>query len=145
MKTSITVQLGVGAIILVVVAGAWFTARTKQEQRDLVLTLSMSIGADLAHGTHSSALTGVTAELESDLKRIHASPTRAIVEPGDAAPPVGDGRAKARLVLTNEAGQTLPLRLRPEREPSTGLRKYRVLGYWKTDGGVSTNATYSPQ
>ena len=133
MSTSTIVRIAVGAAILILVAGAWFAARVKEERRDLMLALSMSVGADLVHGTNSQALTGVTAELQSDLKLIHASPTRAIIQPGDDDPPVGGHRAQARLLLTNEAGHTLTLRLRPESEPGTGLRKFRVLGYRKTE------------
>lgn len=131
MSTSILVRLVIGAVILIVIAGAWFTARNKKERRDLALALSMSAGADLVHGTNSQALIGVTAELQSDIQLIHASPTRAMVQPGDDALPVGGVRAHARLVLANEAGQTLTLRLRPEPDPTTGLRKFRVVGYRK--------------
>jgi hypothetical protein len=128
-----------GAAILIVVAIAWFSARAKQERRDLMLALSMSVGADLVHAANSHALTGVTAELQSDIKLIQASPTRAMVQPGDDDPPLGDGHAQARLVLTNETGQALTLRLRPEFEPGTGLRKFRVLGYRKTEPGGAAN------
>jgi hypothetical protein len=140
MSTNTIIGFAVGAAILVAAAGAWFAARAKQERRDLMLALSMSVGADLVHATSSQALTGVTAELQSDIRLIQASPTRAIIQPGDDAPPLGDGSARARLVLINEAGQTLTLRLRPESEPGTGLRKYRVLGYRKTEPGGAANA-----
>jgi hypothetical protein len=139
MSTSIIVRFAIGAAILIVVAGAWFAARAKQERRDLVLALSMSVGADLVHSTNSQALTGVSAALQSDIKIVQASPTRAIIQPGDDDPPLGDGHAQARLVLTNEAGQTLTLRLRRESEPGTGLRKFRVLGYRKTKPGGAAN------
>jgi hypothetical protein len=134
------VRVAVGAAILIVVAGAWLTARAKQERRDLMLAISMSVGADLVHATNSPALTGVTAELQSDVKQIQASPTQAVVQPGDDDPPAGDGRAYARLLLTNAIGQTLSLRLRPESEPGTGLRKFRVIGYRKTAANAAANA-----
>jgi len=139
MSSSTMMRLAIGAAVLIVVAGAWLAARAKQERRDLMLALSMSVGADLVHGTTSQALTGVTPELQSDLKLIHASPTRAVIQPGDDDPPVVDGRAHARLVLTNEAGQTLTLRLRPESDPSTGLRKFRVVGYRKSEPDGAAN------
>jgi hypothetical protein len=139
MSTSTIVRLAIVAAIPIVVAGAWFAARTKEERQDLMLAISMSVSADLVHGTNSQVLTGVTAELQSDIKLIHASPTRAMIQPGDEDPPVGDGRAQARLVLTNEVGQALTLRLRPEADPSTGLRKFRVLGYRKTESGGAAN------
>jgi hypothetical protein len=127
------IRISIAAGIMIAVASAWCAARAKQERRDLMLALSMSVGADLVHATNSQALIGVTAELQSDIKLIQASPTRAVIQPGDDDPPPGNGRAQARLVLTNEAGQTLTLRLRPESEPGTGLRKFRVLGYRKTE------------
>ena len=139
MSTGTIVRLAVGVAILVVVASAWLAARAKQERRDLMLALSMSVGADLVHGTNSRGLMDVSAALQSDIKLIQASPTRAIIQPGDDDPPLGDGNAKARLVLTNEAGQTLTLRLRPESEPGTGLRKFRMLGYRKTEPGGAAN------
>jgi hypothetical protein len=138
MSTGTIVRFAVGVAILVVVASAWLAARAKQERRDLMLVLSMSVGADLVHGTNSQALTGVTPELQSDLKLIHASPTQAIIQPGDDDLAVGD-RARARLVLTNDVGQTLTLRLRPESDPSTGLRKFRVIGYRKTEPDGTAN------
>jgi hypothetical protein len=133
MSTGTIVRLAVGVAILVVVVAAWLAARAKQERRELMLALSMSVGADLVHGTNSRALTDVSAALQSEIKLIQASPTRAIIQPGDDDPPLGDGHAKARLVLTNEAGQTLTLRLRPEPKPATGSRKFQVLGYRKTE------------
>jgi hypothetical protein len=139
MSTSTIIRIAAGAVILIVMASAWFAARAKQERRDLALALSMSVGADLVHGTNSQAVTGITPELQSDIKLIHASPTRAIIQPGDDDPAAGGGRANVRLVLTNEAGQTLTLRLRPESDPSTGLRKFRVLGYRKTEPGGAAN------
>jgi len=134
------IRFTVAAGILILVASAWFTSRAKQERRDLMLALSMSVGSDLVHTTNSRALTGVTAELQSDIKQIQASPTQAIIRTGDDSPPLGDGRAYFRLLLTNAIGQGLTLRLRPESEPGTGLRKFRVLGYRKTEPTGAANA-----
>jgi hypothetical protein len=139
MSNSTIVGFAIGAAILILVAIAWIAARAKQERRDLVLALSLSVGADLVHATNSQALTGVSAALQSDIKLIQASPTRVVIQPGDDEPPLGDGHAQARLVLTNEAGHTLTMRLRPESEPGTGLRKFRVLGYRKTEPGGPAN------
>src|SRR5262249_47436015 len=93
----------------------------------------LSVGSDLVHKSGSQALTGVTPELEAALKEVHNSPTQAVIQPGDDKPALGGGRAQARLGLTNEAGKTLTLRLRGESEPDTGLQKFRVLGYLKTE------------
>jgi hypothetical protein len=139
MSTSAIVRIAIGAAVLAIVASAWLSARAKQRQRDLMLALSLSVGSDLVHKSGSQALTGVTPELEAALKEMHSSPARAVIQPGDDDPALGGGRAQARLVLTNEAGKTLTLRLRGESEPNSGLQKFRVLGYRKTEPGGPAN------
>jgi hypothetical protein len=139
MSASTVIRFALGVVILSVVAIALFTARAKRERRDLTLALSLSVGTDLVHSTTSKALTGVTAELQSDIKQIQASPAQAIIQAGDDDPPLGDGSASARMLLTNAIGQTLTLRLRLESEPGTGLRNFRVLGYRKTEPGGAAN------
>lgn len=140
MSTTGIVRIAIGVAILVVAVGAWFSARAKQRQRDLMLALSLSVGTDLVHKSGSQALTGVTPELEAALKEMHSSPTQAVIQPGDDDPAFGGGRAQARLVLTNEAGKTLTLRLRSESDPNTGLQKFRVLGYRKTEDGPANRS-----
>ncbi len=78
-------------------------------------------------------------KLQADLNQILASPTRCIVRSGDEPPPLGDGGAYTRLLLTNEVGQALTLRLRPEYGPGHEFQKFRVLGYWKTEPGGPAN------
>src|SRR5262245_25113771 len=119
------IRFTVATILVVVVAGAWFFARAKQERQYAMLALSMTVGADLVHTNYSRSLSGATPELQADLNRILASPTRCIVRDGDERPPLGDGRAYTRLLLTNEAGQGLTLRLRPENGPSHEFQKFR--------------------
>jgi len=147
MNTTGLVRIAIGAALVLIVAGAWFSARAKQRQRDLMLALSFSVGSDLVHKSGSQALTGVTPELEAALKEMHNSPTQALIQPGDDEPALGGGRAQARLVLTNEAGKTLTLRLRGESEPNTGLQKFRILGYRKTepDGPANRSQPVGPQ
>jgi len=146
MNTTGIVRIAIGAALLVIVAGAWFSARAKQRQRDLMMALSLSVGSDLVHKSTSQALTGVTPELEAALKEMHNSTMEAVIQPGDDDPALGGGRAQARLVLTNEAGKTLTLRLRGESDPDTGLQKFRVLGYRKTepDGPATRSRPVSP-
>ncbi len=139
MSKSTAIRLVVAAVLLVVVAGAWFIARANQERRYVMLVVSMSVGADLVHTNYSRSLTGVTPELQADLNRVLASPTRCIVRSGDERPPLGDGQAYTRLLLTNEAGQVLTLRLRPEYGPDHQFQKFRVLGYWKTEPDGAAN------
>jgi hypothetical protein len=138
MSRAMVIRLVGAVVLLVVVAGAWFLARAKQERQYAMLMISMSVGADLVHTNYSRSLNGVTPELQADLNRVLASPTRCIVRSGDERPPLGDGRAYTRLLLTNEAGQVLTLRLRPEYHGQQ-FQKFRVLGYWKTEPGAPAN------
>ena len=138
MSASGIACIAIGTAILVVGAGAWLSARAKLRRRDRMLALSLSAGSDLVHESGSRALIGVTPELEAALKEMHNSPTQAVIQPGDDEPILGVGQAQARLVLTNEAGQSLTLRLHGESEPGTGLQKFRVLGYRKTEPGDVT-------
>src|SRR5437660_4942758 len=100
MSTSTIFRFAAGVAILIIVVSAWFTARVKQQRRDLMLAISMSVGAELVHGPNSRTLTGSTPESQADIKLIQGSPTRAIVRAGDDKPPLGDGSAYARLMLT---------------------------------------------
>lgn len=138
MSKATVIRLLVAAVLIVIVAAAWFLARANQERQYAMLIISMSVGADLVHTNYSRSLAGVTPELQADLNRLLASPTRCIVRSGDERPPLGDGQAYTRLLLTNEAGQVLTLRLRPEYDGHQ-FQKFRVLGYWKSEPGGPAN------
>jgi hypothetical protein len=139
MSTTGIVCIALGMAVLIIATGAWFSARAKQRQRDFMLALSLSVGSDLVHNNGSRALAGVTPELEAAIKEMHNSPTQAVIQPDDDDPALGGGQAQARLVLTNEAGRTLILRLRGETDPDTGMQKFRVLGYRETAPDGSAN------
>jgi hypothetical protein len=138
MSKGVIIRWTGAAALALFVAGAWFVASANKERRYVMFVLSMSVGADLVHTNYSRSLTGVTPELQADLNRVLASPTRCIVRSGDERPPLGDGQAYTRLLLTNEAGQALTLRLRPEYDGHQ-FQKFRVLGYWKTEPGGPAN------
>jgi hypothetical protein len=140
MSNSTILRIVAAVAIVIVAASAWFAARAKRDRQDLMLAISLTAGADLVHTTNSHALIGVTPELQSDISHIQESRTEAIVRPGDDKPPLGDGDAYARLLLTNTIGETLVLRLAPEFDVGTGLRKFRVLGYRKTEPDGAANA-----
>jgi hypothetical protein len=146
MSSSSIVSIAIGTAVLSVAAGAWLSARAKRRQRDLVLALSLSVGSDLVHKSGSQALVGVTPELEAALKEMHNSPTQAVIQPGDDEPAPGGGRAQARLVLTNQAGKTLALRLACELKSRKGLQKFTVLGYRmaEPDGPANRNQPVEP-
>jgi hypothetical protein len=101
----------------------------------VMLVVSRSVGVDLIHTNYSRSLTGVTPELQADLNNLLSLPTWCVVRSGDEGSPLGDGRAYTRLLLTNEAGSGLTLRLRPEYGPGHEFHKLMVLGYWKTEPG----------
>lgn len=133
MSNRTILRIGLATAIVIFTASAWFAARSRREHVDLMLELSMSVAAELVHSTNSHALIGVTPELQSDIRHIQASATHVIVRPGDDKPPLGDGHASARLLLTNTMGETLILRLSPEIDPVTESRNFRVVGYRKTE------------
>jgi hypothetical protein len=140
MSGNTTFRIAAALGIAILAVSAWVRARANREQQDVMLMLSLSAAADLVHTTNSQALTAVTEKWQADIGQIQTSPTRCLVRAGDDTPPLGDGTARARLVLTNDIGQSLILRLRPEYEGGTGLRKFRVLGYRKTEPGAAGNS-----
>ena len=83
------------------------------QHRGVIVAASSSIGRDLISTTNSTHLVRVNPYLRARLSQLLGSPTRvAAVLPGDEPPPAGDGMACSRLVLTNNAGQRLLIRLR---------------------------------
>ena len=87
------------------------------------------IGQDLISRGTSTQLAGLPPGLPGQLSNLRSSPTTvAVVLLGDEPPPVGDGSACSRLILTNQLAKGLELRLCPA---FTG-DKLRILGYWAT-------------
>ncbi len=100
------VALLVGGIIAVNVAA-------RSHRRGVVIAASSSLGHDLITGTNSARLVRVSPFLRAKLAQLLGSPTQvATVLAGDLPRPDGDGSACSRLVLTNNAGQCLLIRLR---------------------------------
>ena len=101
--------------------------------RYAIALLTSSAGRELIATTNSTGLTKVSPALRAELADLLASTTYvANVYLGDEPPPLGDGRACSRLVLTNEHGDGLSLRL--QEEPRSGVHssgRFRVLSYWK--------------
>ncbi len=95
-----------------------------------------NVGAWLISTTNSPDLGELSPELQADLRVLLASPTVRWVRLDDEPPPVGDGRACARLILTNQVGRALTLRLQklPKGPPT-----FRVLSYWKTEPNGAAN------
>ena len=95
------------------------------ERRSFLLVASQRIGQDLIDYTNSTHLVRVGPQLRKTLDALLAARTRiASVNLGDETYPFGDGRAVSHLVLSNEVGQSLSVRLRP-----LDHRKFEILGF----------------
>jgi hypothetical protein len=103
----------IGAIAALLIAGlVALTVAVKSQHRGVITAASRSIASDLIAATNSSHLVHMSPFLRARLARLLGSPSHlASVFMGDAPPPVGDGSACSRLVLTNNAGQRLLIRL----------------------------------
>lgn len=95
----------------------------------MVTSRTYQIGQDLIAKANSPQLAGMPPGLAGQLSNLLGSPTHvSAVLLGDEPPPVGDGSACSRLILTNQRAKGLELRLCSAQDPS----KFRVMGYWPT-------------
>jgi hypothetical protein len=96
------------------------------QHRGFISVASRSIGGDLIASTNSSHLVRIGPDLQARLSELMAARTHvADVLLGDEPSPYGDGTASSRLVLTNDAGRGLLIRLRPAEQ--SGM--FHVLGF----------------
>ena len=110
-------------LIAGIVFGVIFSAN---QHRSFISVASHTIGRDLITSTNSSHLDTLDPDLQDRLSRLLSTPTRvAEVILGDEALPYGDGSACSRLVLTNQTGQALLIRLRQIGGPGI----FHILGY----------------
>jgi hypothetical protein len=110
---------------LVVAAMVIGVVAKRSQHRSVISMASRSLGSELIAATNSPHLVRMSPYLRARLEQLLSSPTHvASVLPGDEAPPIGDGSACSRLVLTNNAGQRLLLRLR---EAAGG--RFEVVGF----------------
>jgi hypothetical protein len=87
------------------------TIVVRSQQRGIIVAASSTVAHDLITLTNSQHLVRVNPYLRDQLSRMLASPAHvAAVLPGDE--PSGGGMACSRLVLTNNAGRGLLIRLR---------------------------------
>ncbi len=94
--------------------------------RGYINVASHSIGNDLIMSTNSPQLVHIGPDLQARLSALLSARTYvAGVLMGDDLAPYGDGTACSRLMLTNEIGGRLLIRLRPAKEPG----KFHVLGF----------------
>ena len=111
---------------MLVVGMVMAVVATRGQYRRIIIAASSSIGHDLITVTNSSRLVRLGPHLRARLSELLGSPTHvAAVLPGDAPRPDGDGSACSRLVLTNNAGQRLLIRLRQ----AGGSGMFDVVGF----------------
>ena len=113
-----------------------------KEHRYFIRGATASIGNDLITDTNSSALVprprddGISIHLQKRLSDLHSSPLYiAAVLLGDEPRPTGDGSACSRLVLTNEAGDGILIRLGQAKT----IGKFEVLGYLQVGAGHNSS------
>lgn len=123
------------AILLVVIVGG--VIHELGEQRHYTAMATDSIGRDLTSTTNSPHLAGIDPELHarlSELLRSRASVAAVIL--GDEELPTGRGKACSQLVVTNDLGEGLAMRLGPDRNSWF----FRVLSYKQiTEPGGAAN------
>ncbi|MEY2411187.1 MAG: hypothetical protein QOF48_3857 [Verrucomicrobiota bacterium] len=117
------VAMAVVLFIAVPIAGHYAMAN---QRRHAIRVASGGIGRELITSTNSPRLVHIGTDLRARLSGLLSTTTRVCtVLPGDDPRPIGDGRADSRLVLTNDAGEGLLIRLRQER----GTTVFHVLGF----------------
>jgi hypothetical protein len=86
-----------------------------------------NIGKDLIASTNSELLVQMDSGLARRLSSfLSLSSAVAEVKLGDEPPPIGDGTASTRLILSNAHGERLGIRLCQDSVPE----KFRVVGSW---------------
>ncbi len=137
---------------MVVLAVILFSRQARREARYYITTQTEMVGQELIRSTNSPRLAENGPGLQDRLSRFLVVPSGvANVMLGDEPPPLGDGTACSRLILSNAAGARLGIRLRQDAKADT----FHVLGFWtitEPDGaanrgqpvGSGTNRTSAP-
>jgi hypothetical protein len=113
-------------VALLIVGLVFGVIAIRGQHRGFIGVASRSIGGDLIASTNSSHLVRIGPDLQAHLSELLSARTHvADVLLGDEPLPFGDGTACSRLVLTNEAGRGLLIRLRPAEQ--SGM--FHVLGF----------------
>ncbi len=98
----------------------------RKQRRGFIVTASTSIARELIASTNSTHLVRPGPELTTKLGELLSAPTRiASVRLGDVPAPFGDGKAGSTVVLTNDRGFGVAIRLGHR----DGSGKFDVLGY----------------
>ena len=114
-------------VVALLIAGLAFASISiRNHRRGLISAASRSIGSDLIRSNTSARLVYVGSSLQMALSDLQSSSTHiSEIRFGDDESPYGNGTARSCVVLTNEAGKALLIRLRPAEEPGM----FHVLGY----------------
>jgi len=113
-------------VIVLVVILALNGLPGSRDYRYFITVRTSDIGRELIATTNSPRLAEIDPALQMSLSQLLSSPTHvADALFGDESAPVGDGRACSRLVLTNDMGEGIVLRLRQ----GTNVETFHVLSY----------------
>jgi len=119
-------QIFYPVIALLIVGLVFGVIAIRGQHRGFISVASRSIGDDFIASTNSSHLVRIGLDLQAQLSELLSARTHiADVLMGDEPSPYGDGTASSRLVLTNDAGRGLLIRLRPAEQ--SGM--FHVLGF----------------
>jgi len=120
---------GATLVILVLLVVVVAMAHRQAASNQILIARTRQIGQDLISHANSAQLPGLPPGMAGQLANLLGSPTHvAAVLLGDEPPPVGDGSACTRLILTNQLAKGLKIRLGPASTPD----KLRIMGYWPT-------------
>jgi hypothetical protein len=120
------------AIPVLVVLVIWFKTSLNTARRPAREVRALSLGYDLIRTTNSTMLVDASPEFRADLASILGWPTWRDI---DRSPPL-DPWAVVRLVITNEHGRALHIRLKDE-YPTDRLR---LLSYRRITGGPANGS-----
>lgn len=99
--------------LIAVVEGVRFVRNAAEGRRYFITMATASVGHELIEATNAPHWIRIDPELRAELSNVLTSPTHINkVLLGDENAPAGEGRASSRLILTNELGRGLSLRLR---------------------------------
>jgi hypothetical protein len=133
----------VTALALVAIFG--LVSLGRREHRAYVIAQTRMIGVELTRGTNSPWLAEIKPALRARLAEFLTSKVAvAEVLPGDEPAPVGDGTACSRLILSNNVGERIGIRLQQD----AGPERFHALGFWtitELQHGADPSQSFRPQ
>jgi hypothetical protein len=115
-------MVGLIGMVVVVIAGLRNLDKARLPSRAIY---AIQLGKELAYTTNSTRLMGASADFKADLAKLVEFPAWPMLD----RPPTDGSRGSILLVLTNDHGQALHLRLHGDF--SSGGWRFRLLGYQK--------------